>query len=387
MSTIKELTKAISPDELRTQILDAMSAAGLPVTTWKQGAVVRTIAACVGVVGAAMSALQEGLARSAFLGEAEADWLSIVAEHVYGVTRLGGSFATGSVTLANSGGGLFSVAAGDLIVRNPTTGAQYRSTAAFTLAPLGTATVTVQAIEIGTDSSSAGGTLTEIVAPAMTGVTASNAAALVASDPETDAELRARCRAKLGSLSPNGAADAYRYVATSATRADGSSIGVTRVTTVPDGLGGVDVYLATASGTVPGTAGDTGTDLGAVADAIWRQCEPLAVDARVQSATAANVSIVYALWVRGAGISDGELEALVSDALAEHLAAVPIGGDVIDTWRGVDRSSLEAAIADAVPGTVVRLDVTTPVADVPLVVPQAPVLGTVTATITQLGGL
>jgi phage-related baseplate assembly protein len=116
-------------------------------------------------------------------------------------------------------------------------------------------------------------------------VTVTNAAAFVGTDEETDVDLKVRCVAKLGSLSPNGARDAYNFIARSATRADGSPIGITRVRTIPDGIGGVDVYLATPSGGVTGTSGDPLTDLGAVAAAIWETTEPLAVEATVASAT------------------------------------------------------------------------------------------------------
>jgi phage-related baseplate assembly protein len=220
----------------------------------------------------------------------------------------------------------------------------------------------------------------------------SNASALIGADPEDDEPLRERCREKTGILSPNGPRDAYAFVAKSAVRSDGVPAGVTRVRSVPDGVGGVDVYVAAASGDLNGDIGDTSTDLGAVDDAIQRQAAPLAIDARVQSATPVPIVIEYSVWVRTSSRTNAEIEDIINAALARFMEAQPIGGQLIpdESTGRVYRSAIEAAIDVALESIdpddafVMRRTLTAPAADVDLAIDEAPTLSTITETVTQV---
>lgn len=379
--TIDELTTPMTVDEAKTAIYTAMATKGVKTTSWKTGAVVRTIVACVALVLAAFSRLQALIAAGGFLATAEGQWLTLVAHYVYGVTRSTGSFASGVVTFDNAGGGVYSGAAGDLVVRSGATDKTYRNTAAYSIGALATGVdVAFEAVELGSDSTAPAATIDELVTT-LSGVTCTNVAALVGTDEETDVELRTRCAAKLGTLSPDGPADAYSYVARSTLRADGTPIGVTRVKTTPDGLGGVGVIVATGSGGVTGTEGDPATDLGAIAAAIWEQVEPLAVTATVASATAYPIAVTYELWVRASGgLTAGQIGEEVEAALTAYLAAVPIGGD----GGFVRLSALEAVVGSVRPDTT-RVTLTLPGGDTALLVASAPVAGTVTATAIHIG--
>ncbi len=387
MTTLSELTTPLTSDAIKTAIYQAMTARGLVTTSWKPGAVVRTIVAAVAIVIAAFSKLVALIASNGFLELAEDAWLEIKAREDYGVEKDAGSFATGYVTLSNAGGGVYSGDPDDLLFTNPTTGKSYRNTAAYSIGALQTGVIVpIRAVELGAASTSAAGTITQMETPLL-GVTCTNAAAVVGTDPETDAALRARAREKTGALSPNGPVDAYAYFAKSATRADGSSVGVTRVNAIPDGFGGVAVFVATATGTITGTANDPNTDLGAVSDAIWKNVAPLAVTPAVQAATAKTIAVTYELWVReAASLTAAQIEALVGTAIATHLASVPIGGDVIPSQVGrVYVSAIRTAIGAVLPaGTLIRVDVTLPAADVDCIASDAPIAGTITATAVHL---
>jgi len=384
MATLSELTTPLTTAEVQQAIYDAIEARGVATTSWKPGAIARTIIAGVAIVLSSFSILQARIAESGFLDKAEDDWLTLVARFVYNVERSTGSFASGIVTLDNTGAGVFVVAVGDLTVSNSTTGKAYRNTAGFSLAAFETGKlVPVQAVEIGSDSTSPIGFIDTLVT-VLLNVTVTNAAALVGADPDTDPQLRSKCLAKTGTLSPNGAADAYRFVAFEATKDDGTPVGITRLTAVPDGTGDVIVYVASATGPVTGSIGDTTTDLGAVDDAIQTQVVPLAVTATTVSATALAVHVSYVVWVRGtSGKTAVEMEAEIDLALTNFMSVQPIGGSRKVPGGGfVFKQAIESVVAEVV-GTTDLIDkaISVPAADTAVGTTEAPVIGTIASTV------
>ena len=145
--SLATLTTALTADEVEAAIYDAVEARGAKTSAWKPGAVVRTIIAGVSIVLAAFSSLIALVAAGGFLELATGDWLTLVARYVFGVERIGATFATGTVTLTNGSGTPYSGGADDLIVQNSTTDAVYRSTGAWSVAagPGATADVEVKA--------------------------------------------------------------------------------------------------------------------------------------------------------------------------------------------------------------------------------------------------
>jgi phage-related baseplate assembly protein len=388
--TLSELTTALTADEVEAAIYAAVQARGAKTTAWKPGGVVRTVIAGVAIVLAAFSRLIALVSAGGFLDLATESWLTLVAQYVFGVNRLDGTFATGEVTLTNTSGTPYSGGADDLIVQNSTTGAEYRSTGAWSLAAGSpssptTATVEVSAVEIGADGTSPAGDIDTMVTT-LSGVTVSNAAKVTGTDEETDPALRTRCLERTGPLSPNGPSDAYGYVARNATNAAGDSIGITRVATEAVGDGSVNVWLATATGEVTGTAGNPATDLGAVAADIYEQAEPLAVEAVVATATGVTVNVTYELWIyTSSGLTSAEIETLVSDALTALMSNTPIGGHLVGTNRRLYHDDIVATI-HAVRSEIFRVEVTAPAADVTLAINEMPIIGTVSETINLVSG-
>lgn len=384
MSTVEDLTRRLTIDECQGVIYETLAARGARPTTWKPGAVVRTLIYGLAIICSALSALVASLARSAFLDLSSGAWLTLVARYVYGVERLEGTFASGAVVASNAGAGVYSGDPDDLIFVNPTTGKEYRNSEPFSIAAFEpNVSIPVRAVEIGTGSNAGAGQITELATPLL-GVTVTNPTTLIGTDPETDAALRARCRDKLGTLSPNGPRDAYRFIATTAETEDGEPVGVTRVKTVPDGYGNIAVYVATASGAVPGDAEDPGTDLGAVAKAIWEQTAPLGVTPIVQSASAETIAVTYELWLPQTTLTNPELEEIIEAYLGTWMSTLPIGGIEIDPDPGrIYVSAVKGAIAQALAEQriyPIRIEVTAPASDVDLAENEAPVLGAVEAT-------
>lgn len=387
MPTLEELTTPLTREEIEASIYASIEARGVETTSWKEGAIVRTIITGAAVVLAAYSKLAARIAESGFLELSESDWLSLTSRFVYGVERNQGTFASGEVVFSNTGGLVFSFGVGDVVVINPTGvdgGKSYRNTAPFSLNAFeSNVVVPVQALELGSDSNALSGAINTLET-ALTGVTVTNPSALVGEDPETDPQLRARCLAKLGTLSPNGPRAAYRFQALSARTTGGIGAGVTRVTTIADGTGHVAVYVATGSGGVTGVVGDPSTPLGAVDVAIRELVLPVGVSTTIASATPLVLAVTYEVWVRSTiGLTASEVAAQVETALAPFVGQLPIGGLRKFTGAGsVYAELLEAAIGETIGAEhLVDLQLSVPAADVPVAPTEAPVLGVVTATV------
>lgn len=381
--SIADVMRPLSVDDIRQSIYNVLGVVGVNTTTWKPGAVVRTMITAVSIVLSYLSRTIALLARGGFLETAEGFWLTLCARYVFGVRRELATFASGEVTLVNGGGGVFSFDADEVIFSNPDTGKTYRNTSAFTLGALGTVTIPVAAVESGAASTAVPGAIT-VLETTLIGVTVTNALALVGLDEEGDEQLKTRCLEKLGSLSPNGPWDAYSYTARNAKRADGTRIGITRVSTSRDGYGNLFVRVATASGAVTGDAADATTDLGAINDAIQRRATPLCVTSHVLSADNVAINVTYTAYLRStSGRSEVEILAAITTKLASWMATLDIGGDVIAFTGSVFTDAIAAVIRSALP-EIFHVVVHSPAAHVALSSAQVPVLGTTSGTVVQV---
>lgn len=377
---LEDLITPVTRAEVQQSIYEVLGIVGVNTTSWKPGAVVRTLIVAVSAVLASLSDLQAKLARASFLDFSEGQWLTLVARYVYGVERITATFATGEITLTNGGGGVYAFDPDDLIFSNSSTGKTYRNTAAVSLGALATATVAIQATEVGADSTSGPEDIDTMVTVVIA-VTCENASQLTGTDEEDDATLRTRCKEKLGSLSPFGPWDAYAYAVRSATRTDGTSIGVTRIRIVKDGFGNVTTYCAGLDGAIPGDPEDPDTDLGIANEAVQRYAAPLAVTAEVVSAVNHSIAVTYEAWLYNtSGFSDTEIRERIATAIAEFLQSQPIGGNVIDTDPGkIFVTGIRNAIFGAIP-EIFQIVVTLPAADEELEPEDVPITGTITVT-------
>lgn len=344
------LLTPMTSEDVKRSIYSVIGKVGVDTTVWKPGAVVRTIIAAVSIILAALTVLVSYIAQSGFLLLAQGVWLTLVARYVFNVERELATFATGTLTLVNTGGGVFTYDAGDFSVQNPDTKKTYHNVEGFTLAASSTLTIDIIADEVGAGSTSLLGTIVTILAT-LSLVTCSNPTAAVGLDDELDPDLQVRCLDKLGSLSPNGPPDAYAFVARSALRADGTRIGVNRVAVDRDGYGNVYVTAATASGGVTGSSADPSTDLGALQLAIQTKCTPLGVTPWLRSAVGVMQGVTYTAYSYNvSGLTTAGIVAAANAALAQLFAKLPIGGHVLIAGIGfVYQDEMKAAITAAVP--------------------------------------
>jgi len=388
--SLEDLITPLSVDEVRASLYSVVGSLGVDTTNWKPGAVVRTLFAATAICVAAGSQLTSKIARMGVASLSEGDWLTLVARYQRNVERITAGFASGTVLVSNSGGGVYDFDPDELVVRNTTTKKTYVNTSVVHVGSLeSNVAVAIRAVESGSASSAFAGEIVEFETP-QPGLTVINLAALAGLDAESDPALLVRYDEKLGSLSPGGAADAYNFIAKSAVRFDGTSIGVTRTRAVNDaGYGTVTIYCATDSGAVPGTSSDPATDIGKVNYDIQRFATPLSVTSTATSATPVTLAISYTLAMRStAGLSNDAVTAAVEAKLATLVKTLPIGGNVESGSPPgkLFKSAIEAAIASARPeGEIFHVNVTLPAADYAYVqVSDVVQLGTVTGAITQV---
>jgi hypothetical protein len=380
--TLSELVTVETKQAIYARAISVATGLGLPVSSWSAGDETRSQYWVQAEELASYESIVAGYAAAGFLDYAAADadlydWLVLLAYQVYGYTADEATYATTTVTLTNSLGGYFEPGAGDLTFKSSTSGKTYHNTSGGILAsgPGTTLDVTVEADEAGS-ASSAAATEIDTLVTTMNGVTCSNAAAATGTDAESAESIVAGCRAKLGSLSPNGPADAYDYVACNATLT--TTTAVTRSRTYDDSAtGDVTVYLAGPSGAV--AAGDVTL----VTAAIGTWATPLCVTTTVASASNKTQAITYELWLYDSvGLTTAEVETAVSVALAALFLARPIGGDIkASVGSGfLYHSMIEGVFRHVFGAHFVDVAVTAPAADVAIAANEVPVLGAITVT-------
>jgi hypothetical protein len=333
--SIDELITALTTDEVKSSIYTILDSLGISTTSWQPGAPTRTIIAVLSQMFAAKEAVTVEAVKGMSLELSPAldsglpsQWLKNNAIEVYGVTPIEAEFASNDVVFTNAGGGVFGpFAPGDVVVSNSTNDKTYVNTEIFSLLALGTATVNMQAQEIGTDSNAAIGQIDGLVTT-LPLVSVTNLVPFAGTDGETSDELKQRCRDSRGALSPNGPRSAYDYVAKTPTLNGGVSI--TRVRVLPPpGDGTQTVVIANAAGIV------SAPNVALVQIGIDAHATPEVATVTVVSATAVPLTYVVNLYVSTrAGISSSAWQTLVKDALVNYVPTIPIGGVVIPPASG-----------------------------------------------------
>jgi hypothetical protein len=339
--------------------------AGLPVDSWRVGDPTRSLYKYVAEALGTKDLQDAEFVKAGFLSTAEGDWLTVHADEVFGIERDEATYATPTVTITNSGGGRYPLAAGDLTVQASSTGKTYHNTDEHVdpgdiLEGGATITFTLVADEEGSGSSVATDEIDTIVSPALLGCAIDSSTSATAADGQDDDSLRTDCAETLGALSPNGPADAYNYVVRNSDLTGTTEI--TRSASLGDtGDGTTLVYVAGPSGAVSGGA------VTAAQDAVRIWAEPLCIEATVVNAAASVQALTFTL--SGDDIP-ADFEDLVEDAYGAYLATLAIGG-----FLAVSR--LHKLIHDTIPAAD-TVEITVPAADVDLAVGVVATAGTVT---------
>jgi len=367
---IADLFKVESAASFLARIVAEAQSLGLLVTSWRTGDPTKTTFTAL----ARMLATKEGalseLAKSAFLSESSGDWLTIVAKEVYGIDRVEATYATSQVTLVNTGGGVYPIAARSWVFKNSVTGKTYRNvSAAPTLTNNGggqPTTLDVEAAEPGTAYNALANEIDTLVTTKL-GVVVISSTAAVALDQQGDEPLRIQCRDSRGALSPNGPADAYEFVARNPALTGVHDI--TRARADGDNPNfAVTVYLAGASGPVAGAS------VTATQAALEKWATP-----RCATPTAAN-AIADTINVTATADSENGLpagfSATITTALAELFQTLPIAKGA---GYDIDPTTITTAIRNSIP-QITALPSYTPNTPIHVAAGHVPVLGSVTIT-------
>lgn len=354
-------------DEIFESALELAALLGLPTTSWRAGDPTRTQLRTQSNKIAQLDGVRLEYARSAFLETAEGDMLKLRALDVYNVEAEEETFATPTVTVDNTGGGLFEVDAGGLVFSDSSTGATYVNQLPVTIDPLETGVEILLIAEVGGAAGSVGvDDIDTIVSPPLEGVEIQGNTASAGVDAQSDEGIKEQCTASLGALSPDGPADAYEYVARNSELTGVE--GITRALAVGDSDDGtIQVYVGTASAAV----GAPELALIQAAIDIWAQ--PLCSDATVASMTPVEIETTFTITPAAPEAQD-QIEA----ALDSYFAAWDYDSQGGIVARDALASLVRAAVAEATgsqPHTVV---VDVPAADAPYVEDQFPTRGTVT---------
>ncbi len=348
---------------------------GLPVSSWQAGDPTRSLYYVEAEMLEALEALATGFISSGFLDYAHGMWLKICAKQGFNVDVPGATFATTTVRLTNTGGGVYDVDPGDLTAKSTITDKTYQNTTGGHLNGLGTLDLVFVADEAGSDSSAGAGEIDQLVT-GLLGVTCSNALAAIGVDEWDETTTITQCRDKLGSLSPNGPKEVYSYVARNAELAGTSAVTRVRVYSDSD-TGDVTVYLAGPGG------GVSEPDRVLVEAAFARWATPLCTTVTTLAATNVVVPVTYELWIyKSCNKTQLEVQATVLAALEQMFASPtrnPIGGDIIPpaTTGAMYLSLIESTIHATFPGQIFRVVVYVPATDTAITNGQVATLGTV----------
>jgi uncharacterized phage protein gp47/JayE len=334
----------------------------LPTDDWHEGGIERTLVEIDAKAVSELDVAVVGLAEGGSLDDAEDKWLQLLAAQRYGVEWQEATFAVHTVRLTDAASsGPHTIAVGQLWFTNAA-GLRFTNTTGGTLDAGSTLDISVQAESPGSAYNVGLGTITNMLTP-LPGVTATNTALTTsATDDETDAALRQRCRDSLAQRGPGAVAGAYRNWAQ---EADDE---VTRVSV--DGgptPGTVDVIIAGASGSL-------GSGVVDAVQAYIDERVPLTVEADVRSAAALEIALVGTVYVTAANLAAAEAEGV---ALIEELQReTDIGGSALGGGAsGVSRTEIIERLMR--PTGVKNLALTSPAGDTALDTNEVPTFTTV----------
>lgn len=292
-----------------------LQARGYPPTDWVEGSVQRTLVELQAAGIADLEALRLEITKGGFLDSASGDYLDLLGQSAYSLTRKQATFARQTFRLtAQAGFGPYSIQPGQLWAGNAA-GLRFNNLAAGTLPLAGTLDLGFGAERPGAAYNLPLGSGTVLFTP-LPGVTITNTGVLEAAiDKDADAIYRERCRLRWGELGFGATRAAYESWALSSTPT------VTKVRVLdnnPRGQGTVDVVVWGEGGLGPGAVGEC--------DNYIQQRKPLTANVQVYAATQVNIAVAATIRLRAGFLT--QVQAEVASRLAAYQQGLLIGATV-----------------------------------------------------------
>lgn len=341
-----DIVTAQTSTQIRATMVAELVALGIPADQWRSGGVASTMLTVTSIILAMMSSLIVALVQGFFLPTSTGAALRFVAFYTYGVTVPEATFATGNVTLTNSGGGSYTRAVGEYVAQNPTTKKTYKNAAAFSIGAGATISVAMVAVEAGSASNANPNTITQSVTP-MLGVAVTNPIAFVGVDAPTDEAIRELCTAKLGAMSVRGVRTAYAYaIKVAINPVTLGSVNINRwAISESSHTGDVSLIVAAPSGSVDAN------DLIGIRTSVEANARPAGVAATASAATPVTYNPAIEVWVTPAtGTNASDIQMAIETAVSAYIAAFPIGGvtasdDTHGSFTGLFGEAIIGAVA------------------------------------------
>ena len=321
MISVADLFTTVTAQQTLTTWLNALESYNIPANSWRKGGVIRTALMVIATMYASFADTQVLFAQSGFLESASGNFLTLMAYWIYGVTRISATNASGSLVFTNTKGGSYSYAANTVTVyKSSSPSTLYKNVDAFTLAPMGTVTVTFAAVVAGSASSANAGEI-DTLQVALPGVTVTNPLSFVGVDTQSDTDLRTTCEDARSAIAVQGPNGAYAYAIKTATRPDGSPVNINRVQfSSYSSTNQVSIYLASPSGA------PTSDDVLACQTACT-VIERDAVTSTVYAASEVDATASITVWALAQpGLLASDLATQVQSALTQFVSSYPLGG-------------------------------------------------------------
>lgn len=411
--TLASLTTPSTPTEVLTLSLELCQQFGLPTTAWQSVQMVPALLNVNAVIAADSSSFVALFAQGGYaslaatmvdnFGNPITSWMQLRATDQYGIIPFPASAASGPVPYTNSTGTAYPYSPNNpLRFQNPFTLATYATTGTGALVTNGASGVVNVVADVAGAASTTAISVTLTLLTPLVGVTilpqgttagGTPTASLVGSNAETNQALLLRGQNKLAVLAPiqstdqpgpvvGGARGVYDYVAKAIPQGPTSNAAppftvtspITRTTRSPTyGNGTVVVYIANDEGP-PNAA-----DIAVVQAAVNAYVIPGGFQVTIAGALQVSINVAGTAYIKStAGVTSAQAIAAISNALANYLDSVPIGGYTTTSNNILPFAEIEDQVFDANgPDNTVDLTLTSPSGNTAIGPNGVPVLGTV----------
>lgn len=322
MKTLEELLSGKTVLQVKSELLDFLSAQGFGLTNFLAGSPERTLIEAEAYTLADVYKLAVAITKGGFIDYATGDWLDLCATF-YGLTRKPAVFTEFDLVLSCSASqGPYTIAVGQLWASTGS-GKIYNNTAGGLLASGGSLTLRFKADESGSSFNASDGAINRLIT-ALPGVTINNPTGslkVTGANTETDEAFRRRCKLRWAELGGGATKRAYEFWALTASPAVTQALVLDQ--TENAGLGGGNGAQGTVDVILWGDGLPIVTELADV-QAFIADRKPVTANVSVYSAVAQPVAITATITVRSA--FRAAAEATVASNLEALRRSVPIGG-------------------------------------------------------------